>query len=213
MDGLDGMDGMDYSFLDDPNAIAKILATATPKHRAMQTAQGWDDKALAIEIARIRHVNEEEEWKERAMLMSDEDLEIEDDIIRAKIDPNVKVSEQRLSWVKKRLNFIKRERERRELEKIRYLQKNSYLQRLQLMTDEVFLAEFDTIRKEYDKNREEESAHYTHYDDSLYFHETSAKLGRQLQVQLHFLNLKLDVLCEEQARRVRSRGMTWYERC
>ena len=203
---------MDDSFLDDPNAIAKIVATAEPEDREKQRLAEWDDKTLAMLIAKRRHresqgvyrAHEEQEWRDRVGRMSDEDLEIEDDIIRAKIDPNVKVSEQGLSWVKKRLNFIKRERERRELEKIRYLQKNRYLQRLQLMTDEVFLAEFDTIRKEYDKNREEESAHYTHDDD---YDETSAKLGRQLQVQLHFLNLKLDVLCEEQARRVRSRGI------
>ena len=200
---------MDYSFIDDPNAIAKIVATAEPEDREKQRLAEWDDKTLAMLIAKRRHresqgvyrAHEEQEWEDRVGRMSDVDLEIEDDIIRAKIDPNVEVSEQGLSWVKKRLNFIKRERERRELEKIRYLQKNRYLQRLQLMTDEVFLAEFDTIRKEYDKNREEESAHYTHYDDSLYFHETSAELGRQLQVQLHFLNLKLDVLGEEQARR------------
>ena len=203
---------MDDSFLDDPNAIAKIVATAEPEDREKQRLAEWDDKTLAMLIAKRRHresqgvyrAHEEQEWEDRVGRMSDEDLEIEDDIIRAKIDPNVKVSEQRLSWVKKRLNFIKRERERRELEKIRYFQKSRYLQRLQLMTDEVFLAEFDTIRKEYDKNKEEESAHYTHDDD---YDETSAKLGRQLQVQLHFLNLKLDVLCEEQARRVRSRGI------
>ena len=151
---------MDDSFLDDPNAIAKIVATAEPEDREKQRLAEWDDKTLAMLIAKRRHresqgvyrAHEEQEWRDRVGRMSDEDLEIEDDIIRAKIDPNVKVSEQRLSWVKKRLNFIKRERERRELEKIRYFQKSRYLQRLQLMTDEVFLAEFDTIRKEYDKN-------------------------------------------------------------
>ena len=132
MDGLDGMDGMDYSFLDDPNAIAKILATATPKHRAMQTAQGWDDKALAIEIARIRHVNEEEEWEERAMVMSDEDLEIEDNIIRAKLDPCINEYRamsgvqrdqeasamiMKLKWSKSRLVFTQQERQFREEKK------------------------------------------------------------------------------------------------
>ena len=56
---------MDYSFLYDPNAIAETLATAEPELRAMQRARGWDDKTLAIEIATIRHKNEEAEWKER----------------------------------------------------------------------------------------------------------------------------------------------------
>jgi hypothetical protein len=123
---------MDYSFLDDPNAIAEILATAELEHRAMQSAQGWDDKTLAIEIVRIRHKNEEEEWEDRVMRMSDEDLEMEDDIIRAKIDPDVKkhraMSEQdkeknmtrllrMLKWAKRRLNFTKGERDFREEKK------------------------------------------------------------------------------------------------
>ena len=77
---------MDFTFLDDPIAIAEILATAEPAHRALQRANGWDDKTLAIEIARIRQ-SEEEEWKERVIRMSDEELTHEDDVIRAKIDP------------------------------------------------------------------------------------------------------------------------------
>ena len=134
---------MDYSFLDDPNAIAEILATAEPEHRAMQYTQGWDDKTLAIEIVRIRHKNEEHEWKERVLRMSDEDLEMEDDVIRAKIDPEVEahraMSEQdrekttgrflrMLKWAKRRLDFTKQERESRE-------EKKRYSLRLSRMSD------------------------------------------------------------------------------
>ena len=126
-----------YDFLDDPIAIAEILAIAEPAHRALQRANGWDDKTLAIEIARIKHKNEEEEWEDRVMRMSDEDLEIEADITGAKIDPHVKehqaISEQdkdknlmrflkMLKWAKRRLNFTKREREFREENK-RYSQR------------------------------------------------------------------------------------------
>ncbi len=126
---------MDYSFLDDPDAIAEILASAEPEHRAMQSAQGWDDKTLAIEIATSRHresnkshAQEEEEWKERVLRMSDEDLEMEDDVIRAEINPVI-VAHQAMSdedkeknmlrfvktlrWAKTRLAFTKEERESR----------------------------------------------------------------------------------------------------
>jgi len=168
---------MDYSFLDDPNAIAEILATAEPEHRELQRAHGWDDKTLAIEIATSRHRKsqglstdqEEDEWKERVMRMSDEDLEMEDDVTRAKIDPDVKkhqaMSEQdkekystrfvnMLRWAKARLAFTKREREFRE-------EKKRYSQRLSIMSDENLLVEIDKITDEAEKIYEEHLVKHT----------------------------------------------------
>ena len=143
---------MDFTFLDDPIAIAEILATAEPAHRALQRANGWDDKTLAIEIARIRQ-SEEEEWKERVIRMSDEELTHEDDVIRAKIDPCVgkyraMSGVQRdqvasamimiLKWGKNRLAFTQQERQFRE-------EKNRFSQRLPSMSDEVLRAELKSV--------------------------------------------------------------------
>ena len=149
---------MDYSFLNDPNAIAEILATAEPEHRAMQSAEGWDDKTLAIKIATKRHNKEAfdsmwKEWKGRVMRMSDEDLEKEDDVIRAMVDPYVKdfqaMSEddkrqasssvrEKIKWLKEVYAFTKDERVARE-------DKKKYSKRLQLMSDEGFQKEIQTL--------------------------------------------------------------------
>ena len=147
---------MDYSFLYDPNAIAETLATAEPELRAMQRARGWDDKTLAIEIATIRHKNEEAEWKERVLRMSDEELQQEDDVLRAKLDPCVakyramsgaqrdqvaSAMMMKLKWGKDRLAFIQQEREFRE-------EKKRYSQRLPAMSDEVLRTEIVTITEQ-----------------------------------------------------------------
>ena len=162
---------MNYSFLDDPNAIAEILATAEPEHSAMQSAQGWDDKTLAIEIATSRHrashkttAQVEDEWKERVMRMSDEDLEMEDDVIRAKVEADglakyrAMSDEERgkaahaiiikLKWSKARLAFTKQERESRE-------EKKRYSEFLLHMRPEVYNAEIDAVTEQMAKLNEE----------------------------------------------------------
>jgi hypothetical protein len=139
---------MDYSFLGDPEAIAEILATADPEHRAIQHAQEWDDKTLAIHIATRRHreglllmrliqekhADEEEEYKERVLRMSDDDLEMEDDVIRAEVNPDIVAHQamsehdkeknltrfvKKLRWAKTRLALTKQERESREKKKMK----------------------------------------------------------------------------------------------
>ena len=129
---------MDYSFLGDLNAIAEILATAEPEHRSIQSARSWDDKTLALHIATDRHLESvlrdekahaQEEWKERVLRMSDEDLEMEDDVIRATVEAyglaeyramsgeerrkTAPVIINKLKWSKVRLAFTKQERESR----------------------------------------------------------------------------------------------------
>ena len=163
---------MDYSFLGDPNAIAEILATAEPEHRAMQSARRWDDKTLALHLATDRHLEsvrrdekahaqEEEEWKERVLRMSDEDLEMEDDVIRAKVEADglaeyrAMSDEERgkaahaiirkLKWSKVRLAFTKQERESRE-------EKKRYLERLQSMSDAVLEEEMIAITAQFNEN-------------------------------------------------------------
>ena len=106
----------------------------------MQSARSWDDKTLALHIATDRHLEsvlrdekahaqEEEEWKERVLRMSDEDLEMEDDVIRAKVEAyglaeyramsgeerrkTAPVIINKLKWSKVRLAFTKQERESR----------------------------------------------------------------------------------------------------
>ena len=159
---------MDYSFRGDPNAIVEILATATPEHRAMQTARGWDDNTLANEIAKTRHENEEKKWKERVMRMSDEELEQEDDVIRAKVEADGlskyramwflgNVAEQKqatpfiiekLKWSKGRLAFTRHEREfRAEIKR--------YSEGLPRMSNEVFLTEINAVAEEIAKHSKE----------------------------------------------------------
>ena len=190
---------MDYSFLDDPNAIAEILATAKPEHRAMQSAQGWDDKTLAIEIVRIRHKNEEHEWKERVLRMSDEDLEMEDDVIRAKVEADglaeyrAMSDEERgkaahaiikkLKWSKVRLAFTKQERESRE-------EKKRYLDRLQHMSPEVYTAEIDAITEQLAKLNEEMLG--------LPF---NAELSEENKRKANIIEAKYKCLLEERKRR------------
>ena len=167
---------MDYSFLDDPVAIAEILASAEPEHRAMQSARRWDDKTLALHIAtsrhcesvirdEIAHAQEEEEWKERVLRMSDEDLETAYAVIRAKIDPDIEAHQamsdedkekkgymirfiKKMKSAKARLAFIQQERESRGAKK-------RYSERLQRMSDAILEKEMIAITAQYNKNTEE----------------------------------------------------------
>ena len=167
---------MDYSFLDDPVAIAEILASAEPEHRAMQSARRWDYKTLALHIAtsrhcesvirdEIAHAQEEEEWKERVLRMSDEDLETAYAVIRAKIDPDIEAHQamsdedkekkgymirfiKKMKSAKARLAFIQQERESRGAKK-------RYSERLQRMSDAILEKEMIAITAQYNKNTEE----------------------------------------------------------
>ena len=161
---------MDYSFLGDLNAIAEILATAEPEHRSMQSARSWDDKTLALHIATDRHLEsvlrdekahaqEEEEWKERVLRMSDEDLETAYAVIRAKIDPDIEAHQamsdedkekkgymirfiKKMKSAKARLAFIQQERESRGAKK-------RYSERLQRMSDAILEKEMIAITAQY----------------------------------------------------------------
>ena len=167
---------MDYSFLDDPDAIAEILASAEAEHRAMQSARRWDDKTLALHIAtsrhcesvirdEIAHAQEEEEWKERVLRMSDEDLETAYAVIRAKIDPDIEAHQamsdedkekkgymirfiKKMKSAKARLAFIQQERESRGAKK-------RYSERLQRMSDAILDEEMIAITAQFNKNTEE----------------------------------------------------------
>ena len=166
---------MDYSFLGDLNAIAEILATAEPEHRSMQSARSWDDKTLALHIATDRHLEsvlrdekahaqEEEEWKERVLRMSDEDLEMEDDVIRATVEAyglaeyramsgekrrkTAPVIINKLKWSKVRLAFTKQERESRGWKK-------RYSERLQCMSNAELNEEMIAITAQLNDNTAE----------------------------------------------------------
>ena len=97
------------------------------------------------------------------MRMSDEDLEIEDDIIRAKLDPHVKEhqalsreDQEKTSYrfitimrrAKARLSLTKREREFRA-------EKKKYAEGLTRMSDKVFLEEVKAVTKEMNRHCEE----------------------------------------------------------
>ena len=167
---------MDYSFLGDPNATAEILATAEPEHRAMQRAKRWDDKTLALHIATERylenvrrdekaHAQEEEEWKERVLRMSDKDLITEYNDIRAKIEPELEAHQamsdedkakkgymqrfiKTITRAKTRLAFIWQERESRGAKK-------RYVERLQSMSDAVLEEEMIAITAQFNENTAE----------------------------------------------------------
>jgi predicted RNA-binding protein with PIN domain len=80
---------MDYSILDDPNALAELLASATPEQRVLQRAREWDDQTLAIEIAMIGHREKWTEWRKRVLRMSDHELTQELKSLTADLEPHV----------------------------------------------------------------------------------------------------------------------------
>ena len=192
---------MDYSFLDDPGAIAEILASAEPEHRAMQRAQGWDDKTLAIEIATTRFKNEEAEWKVRVLLMSDEDLEQEDDRIRAKVDPYVEEYRamsgeergkeemltmiEKMKWAKRRFAFTKKERESRE-------EKKRYSERVQPMSTEVFTKEIEAITDQLQNHNQELMALPFNAEPSV---------REEIERRTKLLEAKYEVVSKERNRR------------
>ena len=196
---------MDYSFLDDPDAIAEILASAEPEHRAMQSAQGWDDKTLAIEIATKRHNKRVfdsmwKDWKERVVRMSDEDLEMEDDVIRAMVDPYVKdfqaMSEddkrkasssvrEKIRWLKKVYAFTKDVRVARE-------DKKKYSKRLQLMSNYGFQKEIQTLDQQLTELNKNIAGTPSNADQSVH-------LGNVYQMKT--LEAKSHLVCDERNRR------------
>ena len=196
---------MDYSFLDDPDAIAEILASAEPEHRAMQSAQGWDDKTLAIEIATKRHNKGVfdsmwKDWKERVVRMSDEDLEMEDDVIRAMVDPYVKdfqaMSEddkrkasssvrEKIRWLKKVYAFTKDVRVARE-------DKKKYSKRLQLMSNYGFQKEIQTLDQQLTELNKNIAGTPSNADQSVH-------LGNVYQMKT--LEAKSHLVCDERNRR------------
>ena len=196
---------MDYSFLDDPDAIAEILAISEPEHRAMQSALGWDDKTLAIEIATKRHNKGVfdsmwKDWKERVVRMSDEDLEMEDDVIRAMVDPYVKdfqaMSEddkrkasssvrEKIRWLKKVYAFTKDVRVARE-------DKKKYSKRLQLMSNYGFQKEIQTLDQQLTELNKNIAATPSNADQSVH-------LGNVYQMKT--LEAKSHLVCDERNRR------------
>ena len=202
---------MDYSFLGDLNAIAEILATAEPEHRSIQSARSWDDKTLALHIATDRHLEsvlrdekahaqEEEEWKERVLRMSDEDLEMEDDVIRAKVEAyglaeyramsgeerrkTAPVIINKLKWSKVRLAFTKQERESRGAK--------WYSERLQCMSNAELNEEMIAITAQLNDNTAE-------IDELPIVHEPRVSEGIRGQARL--LKAKHTGLIQEHKRR------------
>ena len=142
----------------------------------MQSARRWDDKTLALHIAtsrhcesvirdEIAHAQEEEEWKERVLRMSDEDLETAYAVIRAKIDPDIEAHQamsdedkakkgymqrfiKTITRAKTRLAFIWQERESRGAKK-------RYVERLQSMSDAVLEEEMIAITAQFNENTAE----------------------------------------------------------
>ena len=80
---------MYFSNLDDPNALAELLASATPEQRLLQKAREWDDQTLAIEIAMIRQREKWTEWRKRVLRMSDQELTQELKSLTADLEPHV----------------------------------------------------------------------------------------------------------------------------
>ena len=196
---------MDYSFLDDPDASAEMLAISEPEHRAMQSALGWDDKTLAIEVATKRHNKEAfdsmwKEWKGRVMRMSDEDLEKEDDVIRAMVDPYVKdfqaMSEddkrkasssvrEKIRWLKEVYAFTKDVRVARE-------DKKKYSKRLQLMSNYGFQKEIQTLDQQLTELNKNIAGTPSNADQSVH-------LGNVYQMKT--LEAKSHLVCDERNRR------------
>jgi len=100
---------MYFSNLDDPNALAELLASATPEQRLLQKAREWDDQTLAIEIAMIRQREKWTEWRERVLRMSDQELTQELKSLTADLEPHVEEYRSDLDRDSKKLQtFLKK---------------------------------------------------------------------------------------------------------
>ena len=100
---------MYFSNLDDPNALAELLASATPEQRLLQKAREWDDQTLAIEIAMIRQREKWTEWRERVLRMSDQELTQELKSLTADLEPHVEEYRSDLDRGSKKLQtFLKK---------------------------------------------------------------------------------------------------------
>ena len=177
----------------------------------MQSARRWDDKTLALHIAtsrhcesvirdEIAHAQEEEEWKERVLRMSDEDLEMEDDVIRAKVEAyglaeyramsgeerrkTAPVIINKLKWSKVRLAFTKQERESRGAK--------WYSERLQCMSNAELNEEMIAITAQLNDNTAE-------IDELPIVHEPRVSEGIRGQARL--LKAKHTCLIQEHKRR------------
>lgn len=176
---------MDYSFLDDPDAIDEILATAEPEHRAMQSARRWDDKTLAIEIVRIRYKNEEEEWEERVLRMSDEELTEEvksmnRDVQRYMHCPTtdsvlVTRNLRKLKHFKKRRDFIKKKQEPRQAKK-------KFTERIQRMSDPVLSTEVTHLQAQQKKLLDDFETARKDETNLLRWQELSQVFGERLEI-------------------------------
>ena len=139
---------MDYSILDDPNALAELLASATPEQRVLQRAREWDDQTLAIEIAMIRHREKWTEWRKRVLRMSDHELTQELKSLTADLEPHVEEYRsdpdrdskrlqtflKKLRHTKARKDVIREEQAFRNAEKV-------FTKRVQRMSDGVLSEE------------------------------------------------------------------------
>ena len=100
---------MYFSNLDDPNALAELLASATPEQRLLQKAREWDDQTLAIEIAMIRQREKWTEWRKRVLRMSDQELTQELKSLTADLEPHVEEYRSDLDRDSKKLQtFLKK---------------------------------------------------------------------------------------------------------
>ena len=100
---------MYFSNLDDPNALAELLASATPEQRLLQKAHEWDDQTLAIEIAMIRQREKWTEWRKRVLRMSDQELTQELKSLTADLEPHVEEYRSDLDRDSKKLQtFLKK---------------------------------------------------------------------------------------------------------
>lgn len=175
----------------------------------MQSARSWDDKTLALHIATDRHLESvlrdekahaQEEWKERVLRMSDEDLEMEDDVIRAKVEAyglaeyramsgeerrkTAPVIINKLKWSKVRLAFTKQERESRWAK--------WYSERLQCMSNAELNEEMIAITAQLNDNTAE-------IDELPIVHEPRVSEGIRGQARL--LKAKHTCLIQEHKRR------------
>ena len=176
---------MDYSFLDDPDAIAEILASAEPEHRAMQSAQGWDDKTLAIEIVRIKYKNEEEEWEDRVMRMSDEELTKEVKSLNRDVEPYMNCPDddsvlvtrnlRKLKHFKKRRDFIRKKQEPRRAIK-------EFTERIQRMSDPVLSVEITHLQTQQKKLLDDFETARKDETNLLRWQELSQVFGERLEI-------------------------------
>ena len=149
---------MYFSNLDDPNALAELLASATPEQRLLQKAREWDDQTLAIEIAMIRQREKWTEWRKRVLRMSDQELTQELKSLTADLEPHVEEyrsdldrdSEQLQTFLKKlrhtkaRKDVISEEQAFRNAEKV-------FTKRVQRLSDVELSEEMKALVKQLKK--------------------------------------------------------------